>query len=176
MTTGDQHRLFLALWPDQETRSKLAAAARQWTRHPVPSANLHMTPVFIGACDRHRWRCIDDAVSTVISQPFEINIDYLGSWHRKKMQWLGTSCAPEALGELVESLRSSLLRCDFQPGHQHFVPHVTLSRKEQNPQIRAGLDAIHWPVDEFVLAESLSVPGGVRYVVRRRWPLSGGAQ
>lgn len=175
VTTGEQqHRLFLALWPDQGTRSQLAAAARHWTHRPVPSDNLHMTLLFIGACDIDRWRCIDNAVSAVVSQPFELNIDYLGSWPRKRMQWLGTSCAPEALGELVEALRLALLCCDFQPGQQRFVPHVTLSRKEQHPQTRAGLDIIHWPVDEFVLAESLSVEGGVRYVVRKRWPLSGG--
>jgi len=170
----DQHRLFLALWPDQATRSQLAAAAQRWTRHPVATANLHMTLLFLGNCDLERWQCIDDSLSTVASQPFEINIDYLGSWPRSKTQWLGTSCAPEALGELVEALGSALLGCDFQPGHRRFVPHVTLSRKQQQLRTQAGLDVIHWPVDEFVLAESLPVAGGVRYVVHKRWPLSVG--
>ena len=100
---SDRHRLFLALWPDQETRAQLAAAAERWTRRPVPSDNLHMTLAFLGSCDLDQWRCIDESVSTIISQPFEINIDYLGSWPRSKTQWLGTSCAPEALGELVEA-------------------------------------------------------------------------
>ena len=171
---SDRHRLFLALWPDQETRAQLAAAAERWTRRPVPSDNLHMTLAFLGSCDLDQWRCIDESVSTIILQPFEINIDYLGSWPRSKTQWLGTSCAPEALGELVEALGSALLGCEFQPGRQRFVPHVTLSRKEQHLRTRTGLDVIHWPVDEFVLAESLPAAGGVRYVVHKRWPLSGG--
>ncbi len=174
MIPGEQHRLFLALWPDQETRSRLAEAAKQWTHHPVPSANLHMTLAFLGSCNLDRRSCIDDSVSTIASQPFEINIDYLGSWPRSKTQWLGTSSAPEALVELVEALDLALLRCDFQPGHQRFVPHVTLSRKEQHLRTQAGLDVTRWPVDEFVLAESLPAAGGVRYVVHKRWPLSGG--
>ncbi len=169
---SDQHRLFLALWPDEKTRARLAAVAQQWVHRPVPSANLHMTLVFLGGCDRDRWRCIDNVVSTIESQPFDINIDYLGSWPRSKTQWLGTSSAPRALGELVEALGSALLRCDFHPGQQRFVPHVTLSRKEQHLRTQAGLDVIHWPVHEFVLAESVSEAGGVHYVVRKRWPLS----
>ena len=174
--TADRHRLFLALWPDPATRAQLAAAAKQWTRHPVPDANLHMTLVFLGSCDLEQWHCINDVISTILSKPFELNIDYLGAWPRSRTQWLGTSCAPRALDELVQALGSALLRCDFNAGQRHFVPHITLSRKQLNPAIQAGLDVIRWPVNEFVLAESLSVPGGVRYVVRSRWPLAGGAK
>ena len=173
MNSG-KHRLFLALWPDQDTRSRLVAAQQQWVRHPVPAANLHMTLSFLGSCDLDRWRCIDNAVSAITSQPFVIDMDYLGSWPRSHTQWLGTSCAPEALGELVEALDLALGACDFQRGKQRFVPHITLSRKERHLQTQAGLEVIRWPVEEFVLAESLPEAGGVRYVMRERWPLSVG--
>ena len=171
--TTDRHRLFLALWPDSATRAQLGAAANKWTRHPVPDANLHMTLLFLGSCDLEKWHCVDDAVSTILSEPFELDIDYMGAWPRSRTQWLGTSCAPDALGELVKALGSALVSCDFKSEQRHFVPHITLSRKQLNPSVKAGLDVIHWSVDEFVLAESLSVTGGVRYVVHSRWPLSG---
>ncbi len=169
----DPHRLFLALWPNAETRLQLAAVADRWTHHPVPAANLHMTLVFFGSCNLGKWRCINAAVSTIVSKPFELDIDCLGGWQRSRTQWLGTSRAPEALGELVQALDSALLACDFKRKQQSFVPHITLSRKQLNPGSQANLDVIHWFVDEFVLAESVSSGAGVQYIVRSRWPLSG---
>lgn len=172
MTTGQQ-RLFLALWPDPATRTQLAAVARQWTRHPVPEANLHLTLAFLGSCDLEKWRCVNAAASTVVVKPFELNIDCMGAWPRSRTRWLAPSGAPGALGELVQALDSALLRCDFRREQQRFVPHITLTRKLSNPGAQADFDAIRWSVDEFVLVESLAVEGGVRYVVRSRWPLSG---
>lgn len=163
-------RLFFALWPDAEVRQRLAQTAQHWTRQPVPEANLHMTLAFLGACSAQQQDCLGNAAGTVLGAPFELQLNYLGNWSRT--QWLGTSHIPAALLQLVDHLRQALEPCAVKIEKRHFVPHVTLSRKEKNPQTQAGLEAIPWRVDSFVLAESLSTPDGVRYAVLRRWPLA----
>ena len=60
--------------------------------------------------------------------------------------------------------------CGYQAEQRRFLAHVTLARKVKKPLIKAGLEAIHWPVRDFVLVESLPADGGVRYEVLERWP------
>lgn len=170
-TDAAQRRLFFALWPDAATRARLAAAARQWARHPVPADNLHMTLQFLGICDAGQQACYTAAAAGIQADAFELQLDYLGGWPRKRIQWLGTSHPPAALTELVKALGKALEPCGFQSEKRPFVPHVTLSRKAKNPRIRPGLPAIEWGVEAFVLAESVGGEGGVQYAVRAHWPL-----
>jgi 2'-5' RNA ligase len=165
-----QHRLFVALWPDDTTRASLAQAARHWSRHPVSASNLHMTLHFLGACTAELRQCYSNKLSRIEFEPFDIKLDYLGGWARSRIQWLGASEAPPALAALVDRLGEGLSGCGYEPDERHFVPHVTLSRNERYPRIKAGLPAIDWAVDGFVLVESLRVDGAVRYRVLERWP------
>lgn len=164
-------RLFFALWPDAEVRRQLAQAARHWSRHPVPEANLHMTLAFLGGCTEQQQDCLYRVAPGVHGEPFELQLDFLGHWERPRTRWLGTSQIPDALLQLEADLRLALEPCEVKLEERHFVPHVTLSRKEKTPHTQAGLEAIHWRVQDFVLAESVSTPDGVRYDVLRRWPL-----
>jgi 2'-5' RNA ligase len=164
------HRLFLALWPDEATRNQLAQVARQWSRRPVSAANLHMTLHFLGSCTPDVQQCYINSISRISIDPFEIKLNYLGGWPRSRIQWLGSSEVPVALPALVEALGTALTGCGYQPDTRPFAPHVTLSRNERNPRIKAGLPAVIWPVRDFVLAESVRVDGTVRYLVRERWP------
>lgn len=164
------HRLFLALWPDEATRTRLAQVARQWSRHPVSAANLHMTLHFLGSCTPETQQCYINTISGISFKPFEIKLNHLGGWPRSRIQWLGSSETPAALAVLVEALGVALAECGYQPDARPFAPHVTLSRNERNPRIKAGLPAIVWPVRDFVLVESVRVDGAVRYLVRERWP------
>jgi 2'-5' RNA ligase len=173
VNTNKKRRLFFALWPDPVTRKALAGVAHHWSRHPLADANLHMTLVFLGACDEPRQQCLREAAATVIGEPFELRLDYLGGWARSRTQWLGTSRMPAALGALVETLTAALAACGVAAETRKFVPHITLSRKVSKPRIQAGLEPLVWAVGEFVLAESLPVEGGVRYAVRERWALAG---
>lgn len=162
-------RLFLALWPDDAVRTRLAALARQHTRHPVQAANLHMTLHFLGACTPEQQQCYIKVISGIKFQSFVLKLDYIGAWPRSRIQWLGISETSPALGELVGALAGALTGCDYRPDERRFVPHITLSRQARNPRIRAGLVPVVWPVDAFVLAESLRIDGQVYYRVLERW-------
>lgn len=170
-SSGKPRRLFLALWPDAAVQQQLAAAAKRWTRHPVPTGNIHLTLVFLGACSEAQSRCYVDAVSGIRCESFEMQLDYLGTWSRRGIQWLGCSQIPAVLPGLVRDMQSLLSRCGFEPDERPFVPHVTLSRKEKNPRPKTGIEVICWPVTEFVLVESRPLAAGVEYVVLQRWPL-----
>ena len=108
-------RLFLALWPDATVQARLAAAAKRWTRHPVPAGNIHMTLVFLGACSEVQSQCYAEAISGIRCESFELQLDYLGAWPRRAIQWLGCSRIPDALPNLVRDLGTLLHRCGFEP-------------------------------------------------------------
>lgn len=167
-------RLFFALWPNPEVRRQLANVSHSWTRHPVADANLHMTLLFLGGRTARELDCFCEAAGNLQGEAFELQLDYLGAWARPRIQWLGTSCIPPALLQLVDTLQQALAPCGIEAGKRRFVPHVTLSRKEKNPRVKAGLEAVHWQARDFVLAESVSAQGGVRYAVVQRWPLGDG--
>ena len=164
-------RLFFALWPTPEVRRQLAKVSHAWTRYPVADANLHMTLLFLGGRTARELDCFCAAAGTLQGEAFELQLDYLGSWARPRIQWLGTSCIPPALLALIDTLQQVLAPCGVEAGERRFVPHITLSRKEKNPRVKAGLEPVHWRARDFVLAESVSAEGGVRYDVVQRWPL-----
>ncbi len=168
-----KRRLFLALWPDDQTRARLAQLASECSPRPVATANLHMTLHFLGACTAEQQQCYSQAVSGIGFEQFEINMNYLGGSRRSQIQWLGSSEPPPVLLDLVERLGQALTTCGYQVEKRLFVPHVTLSRHVKKPIMKAGLPAISWVVREFVLVESVATENGVHYVVLARWACGG---
>ncbi len=164
-------RLFFALWPDPQVRAQLAAASRRWTKRPVRHDKLHMTLVFLGSRSAEEQACFCSAASQIDCQAFEIQMDYLGGWARAGIQWLGASQVPGALSDLVGKLTAALAACGLEAEKRPFVPHITLARKVRRPRVQAGLDAIRWPVRDFVLLESVVGDAGTRYEVLQHWPL-----
>ena len=168
----DERRLFFALWPDPEVRTRLAAVARRWTRRPIADHKLHMTLLFLGGRSPQEQACFCQAASAVECEPFELELDYLGAWPRAGIQWLGTSRLCGVLSGLVERLTAVSEPCGFEAEKRPFVPHITLARRVRHPKVKTGLEAIRWPVHDFVLLESVSDDGGSRYEVLQRWPFA----
>jgi 2'-5' RNA ligase len=168
---GKNRRLFFALWPDPQVRAQLAAVARHWARRPIADDKLHMTLLFLGGRSEQERTCFCQAASEIQCEPFDLQLNYLSGWPRAGIQWLGTSQIPGVLSGLVDSLTAGLGPCGFEAERRPFVPHITLARKVRKPKVKAGLEAIHWPVRDFALVESAVVEGGARYEVLQRWPL-----
>ncbi len=166
-----RHRLFFALWPDEATRRGIAKLARAACERPVPTANLHMTLLFLGMQDDAALACFREAAGRVRAAPFDLTLDRLGGFARKRIQWLGCSAPPAALGKLVQALAEAVKVCGFEAEKRPFVPHITLSRKAKNPLGGEPGEVLSWTVREFVLAESEPTPDGVRYRVLDRWKL-----
>lgn len=166
-----KRRLFFALWPDASLRRQMAALSRERCQRPVAAANLHLTLRFLGMQDEAMLPCFCEAAGQVRAHPFTLVLDRYGGWQRKRIQWLGPSSPPAELGELAGALNQALESCAIEAETRPFVPHVTLSRKAKKPLEGPLSPALVWPVDSFVLAESVPSSEGVRYVILERWTL-----
>lgn len=167
-------RLFFALWPDNRVRARLAASATQpaLKRRPVATHNYHLTLHFVGAADAALRRCLIDAAGGVVAPPFALQLGEWGYWQRPSVAWLAPVESPPALLRLVTALRAAAVACGLPAEARAYLPHVTLARRVLRRPAWPDSPVIHWPVSDFVLCQSVSEVGGVRYEVLQRWPLS----
>jgi 2'-5' RNA ligase len=167
-------RLFFALWPDDETRQKLAHLSQfikaerfKW----VQPHNLHVTLVFLGQTDEDVELSVKQSVPSISAQPFELTFDCLSYWSRPKILCL--TCrqpVPEAASMLAFALETVAANCGLQTDTRPYMPHITLARHARYlPEV--NIEPIIWRAEAFCLIESCSKPDGVFYKVIQQWPL-----
>ena len=168
--------MFFALWPTDEVRSALAAAAQsaqaQCGGRATPAEKIHLTLFFIGSFDRARLASITDIGTSVRENAFDFAVDRVGSFRRKGIVWAGTSETPRELPRLVESLRTGLAGVGISGEERPYVPHVTLVRDAARRPADDILRPSTWRAREFALVESVPAGGGVRYQNIGVWPLA----
>ncbi len=167
-------RLFFALWPEPETRQRIARAAGQWLDREgrsVHLADLHITLVFLGSVSPDRMPCIHEAASQIQGQSFELEIDWLGYWSKPKVLWFAPSRVPDELQHLVGSLKSGLKQCGFEPESRPYRPHITLARKARPREECALGQSLNWKVREFALIRSDTGHPPPFYDVQKKWTL-----
>jgi RNA 2',3'-cyclic 3'-phosphodiesterase len=174
----DMHqRLFFALWPSMELRAALASLRDELTVghgsiKPVPTANLHLTLVFLGATDAATRVCYEQAVDRVTGvTSFSIQLDTVGHWQRGGIFWIGSRVVPPALSLLYDKLVSALGPCGFRPEARPLSAHVTLARNMRPPPLQCKAPLLVWRADEFCLVKSVTYPEGARYEILRCWRL-----
>ncbi|MDZ7841438.1 MAG: RNA 2',3'-cyclic phosphodiesterase [Gammaproteobacteria bacterium] len=170
--TGDNGRYFLAAWPDDAVRDRLARwadaiPARSPARR-VPADNLHITLVFLGPLDPPRLNAVRAVAVAAPWSGASLKLDRIGYWKRARIVWAGSSEGSEALSALAETLRSRLRRLGFRIETRPFVPHVTLYRKAgRRPRWRP--EVIDWRIQRFCLVRSTLSSSGSRYEIVERW-------
>ncbi len=172
-------RLFFALWPDQAVRRQIASNLERqdidFNRcRLVSSSNLHMTLHFIGNTSLEEMACLDRQARAVVAEPFDLTIDYSGYFKRPKLMWFSCRQVPQMLYDLHRKLGRQISQCAFVPEKRDYAPHITAVRKINAEPPVVQFEPVPWRVDRFVLIESVSIPGGVRYQVVQSYPLSGG--
>jgi 2'-5' RNA ligase len=170
-----RQRLFLALWPDEDTRTRLQALGERHvgSGRRARLENLHATLVFLGAVDANARACVERVAGTIDRQTFSVTLDSLEHRPRQAIAWAAASHVPAALTRLVEQLRAGLMQCGFELERRPYHLHVTLARKVRRGQTTAAIDPIVWHIDSFVLVESRTHASGASYQVLRSWPLTG---
>ncbi len=170
--TDAPRRLFLALWPEEAERRRLAdLAASVAGRRRVRDDHLHLTLVFLGATAAARLAGYEAALADLPTLELELVLDHYGYWPQPRILWLGSSRTPPELYERVADLHRRLRGYGFIPERRAFQAHITLARKFPGPAPAQPPTApVRWPVNEVALVESLREEGGVRYQVLRRWP------
>ncbi|MGB2683203.1 MAG: RNA 2',3'-cyclic phosphodiesterase [Candidatus Competibacter sp.] len=166
-----QQRLFLALWPEDAQRRRMAAlAANAAGRRRVPDANLHLTLAFLGATDAERLAAYEAALADLAVPTLDLVLDRYGYWPRPRILWLGCSQTPPELYGLVADLSRRLRGCGFVPERRSFQAHITLARNFAGPAPNRPPDPpVDWRIDRVVLVESQPGETGSRYRVLRGW-------
>jgi 2'-5' RNA ligase len=173
--TPRSHRLFFALWPDDETRERIAHAVRKAVRgsggRPIPTENLHSTLAFLGSVPEERLTQVMALAEGSGTGPFEITLDRVEHWAKPMVLCVGCAKAPPAATRLADELRIRLGRAGFAPDLKPFRPHVTLARKVIKPHALGAIHPVTWQVSDLALVESDTTPDGSRYAVLKRWRL-----
>ncbi|PKM46091.1 MAG: RNA 2',3'-cyclic phosphodiesterase [Gammaproteobacteria bacterium HGW-Gammaproteobacteria-1] len=169
-------RLFFALWPDeaqQRTLYKLGRSIAPPGGKPMAAQNLHITLAFLGTIDADKRNCMEKAADAIQLPSFELVLDSAGYWPRPQVVWLGCSAVPEPLLALAARLNGAMAACGLAAETRPYSPHLTVLRKARQGPRQLDMDTVHWPVGDFVLVQSLTLPEGAQYQVVRRWPLAG---
>ncbi len=168
-------RLFLALWPGERERQRMAqlAARAVGRQQRIPDAQLHVTLVFLGATDADRLAAYEVALADLPVPEMVLILDRYGYWPQSRILWLGSSQTSPELYELVAELHRRLRSCGFAPEARAFQAHVTLARRFPGlVPTEPPAAPVHWRVNDVALVESVPSPQGSRYEILRRWPES----
>ena len=179
--TGERHRLFLALWPDDAVRDGIAAAATALREVHAPRGRwidprrYHLTVQFLG--DSHRLRedvaaASMGAAASVRARPFELVLDTVGSFRNRSVPWwLGCATTPPQLQALWTMLGTALAHAGVRvESDRALVPHVTVLRDARVALPQASIAPVIWPVRDFVLVHSV-LGRRSAYHLLGRWPL-----
>ncbi len=166
-------KLFFALWPDEAVRAQLAHWARELHAvcggRPTRIENLHVTLAFLGSVEEAQVAEIERAADSVALRPVSLVLDGPGYWKHNRIAWAGASVVPRELETFVAELRSALTRSHIGFDSKAFLSHVTLLRDAREPRVMPALDPIEWRLDGFALVQSVTLPKGSRYEIRKSW-------
>jgi len=149
-------RLFLALWPDEETQERLLTQANQW-KWPAACAQYapaewHVTLHFIGSVDAGRVEEIA-ASADVPFRPFELVLDQPKLWPHG-MAVLCATRVPTPLQTLHARLGGALLGLGLPVETRSYQPHVTLARHAGAAVPPSPSTPVVWRARSFALVVS----------------------
>lgn len=177
------HRLFFALWPDDDLAARLdrlaLAAAQDFGGRPTRRDTLHLTLAFLGDIASSQLPEVLAAGRRVAAAPFSLQVNRLGFWRHNRLLWAG--CAPSAgLDFLVRQLPAALADTwhPLPANQQVFQPHLTLVRKVASAPLPQALDRLltgalpEWSCTSFRLVESRLLAAGPGYSTLAEFALS----
>jgi 2'-5' RNA ligase len=166
-------RLFFALWPDEAVRAQLAHWGRELHAvcggRPTRTENLHLTVAFLGNVEGAQLAEVERAAGEVTPRVVSLVLDQPGYWKHNRIAWAGATAVPAEIEKSVAELRGALARSHIGFDTKGFVSHVTLLRDAREPRAMPALRPIEWRLDGFALVQSVMLPRGSRYKVRKFW-------
>lgn len=158
-------RLFFALWPDQETRTALAALQSRVPGRRIRPGNLHVTLAFLGMQPAALLPTLRAILASLPPPDFLLEVDRIGYFARRRIAWAGTHRAPDALSALHRDLVRALLQEGIAfDQRSSFVPHITLARDAAAPP-DLPFGPIRWRVGQVALVQSSTTAEGAAYRV-----------
>lgn len=172
-------RLFLALWPERDTRQQVRQLQQSLkydagliNASTVDENHIHITLHFLGSVREQEIAVLTQALENVNSHPFEIELDRLGYFSKPNILWLGCTDYSDVLNLLHKTTGQVVKKCLAGYQQKKLVPHVTLFRKAMQLPQKENIETLHWQVDSFVLVESKTYAEGAQYRVLQEWPFN----
>jgi 2'-5' RNA ligase len=176
-------RLFAALAVPPSIAARLAAlqsglGGARWR----PAEALHVTLRFFGDIDEVAASEVDEALSEVAGEPFELTlagVGYFGAGRQMRAVWAGVEETPH-LRRLAARCESAARRCGLKPDTRLYTPHVTLAYlKDADPHAVAAWVQSHnlqrqppFEVAAFGLYSSWQGRKASTYQIERSYPLA----
>lgn len=149
----------------------------RWTERE----NFHITLTFIGNVDEQKAEDIDDALSGVRTERFNLRLKGTGSFAQgkfPKILWIGVE-QNEVLGRLKEKIDRALESYGVPFEKRKYVPHVTLARFNKVEEVKVAefmqqhnlFSTEEFEVDAFILYRSHQTKNGSVYEALQEYPL-----
>jgi 2'-5' RNA ligase len=154
------HKLFFALWPDEDTRAALARLQPLAPGRAIAPAKLHLTLAFLGQQPAAALAPLLAILEGLAVPELPLRVDCLGYFQRPRIAWAGMTAPPPALLAMQAELMAKLEAAGFSAAtHGQFKPHVTLAREAKSAPSAAHFDPVPWHAREVALVESF--PSGI---------------
>ncbi len=165
-------RLFYAIWPEMNVQKQLVSVSKQIKMGKgVPKDNLHITLLFLGQINAEISHSLVAGTNTIRGKKFTLNLSEYGSFKRSGVFWLAPDSYPGELIKLVNNLSDLAVKNNISIDERPYRPHVTLARKTRSTNSLPPV-TIRWPVSNFHLVESKTLPQGANYKILHTWPLT----
>ncbi|PCI60161.1 MAG: RNA 2',3'-cyclic phosphodiesterase [Kordiimonadales bacterium] len=140
---------------------------------------LHLTLAFIGTVPVHTMREIEDELSRIRFNPFELTLEGVGMFgttDQPKALWAGVADGTPLL-HLHEKILNTLEQIDVTVDRRRYKPHVTLARFARGTKTCFGdwvtsngtLKSPPQIVDHFSLFSSTQTSEGPSYIAEARF-------
>ena len=169
MSEARSHRVFFALWPDDEAVGHLSALAHSLATgggRVMRPASLHLTLAFVGSVTSTQVGRLEEIAAGIRAEAFDLSLDRLGFWPQRGILWAGCRRTPNPLRRLTERLVTDLRAAGFAIADHAGaapVPHITLARRVRCPSLPRLGTPIRWRAGEFALVESRLHPSAASY-------------
>jgi len=172
-------RLFFALWPEADTRERIAdaAAALRLTdgARLVPQQNYHLTLAFVGEVTGSQVEVLRLIGRGQRAPGCAITIDAYEYWPESQVVVAVAREPPAALAGLWIHLRQDLALHPAAPRRNRRQPplraHVTLARKVSQAPVLPKMSPFAWSARSFSLLRSDTSGAHSIYTVVDTWPL-----
>lgn len=133
---------------------------------------LHLTLLFLGNVPRAQIALAMQAAGRVSVPPFTLQLQQFACWEHNRIAYAAPAEPEAGLMQLSNALRHEVEQAGLSFDRRPFTPHVTLLRNIDKCCEMQTLEPLTWPVDQFVLVESASGEGGMRYLTLGSWQLT----
>lgn len=161
----DAMRLFFALWPDEQTRMRLAGLQKGIKGRKTRHANLHLTLAFLGEQPESSLTILQRILDELTVPDMHLVIDRIAYFARQRIAWAGMRQAPESLLGLQQALCVALEHGGIAFDRRDaFKPHITLAR-DAAPAGTTEFEPIVWRARQVSLVHSRMEAAGITYRV-----------